>query len=503
MSEPAYNAGVDLLGRNLTPERAVRPYLITDRRTWSYGDVAASADAAGAGLLDLGLRRGDRVLLVTRDSPEFVAVFWGAIKAGLVPVPVAHGLSEADLRFLLADSRAALVVFDASSAPAAGRAAAAVGVPSVRIGDPAVGSALSWGDVCTTPAMLEPAPTGPGDMALWLYTSGTTGEPKGVMHTHADLRAAPDALARQVVGLRSDDVVLSVSKMFFAYGLGNSVYLPAAAGAAVVVNEGPSIPAAIEGLIGRTHPSILFGVPSFFAGLARLESAALSSIRMALSAGEALSSDLLESFRRRFGLTLLDGLGSTEALHHVTSNRPDDVAPGSAGRPLDEYGVRVLDRGGDPAPEGELGELWISGPTVFAGYWRRPELTERALRDGWVRTGDVARVRDGRVYHEGRLDDLMKLGGIWVAPGEIEAVLREDPRVMDAAVVVADDGAGVPVLRAFVSVTGTADALPGDLVRRCRRRLASFKVPKSVEVMEELPRTPTGKLRRFVLRGDS
>jgi acyl-coenzyme A synthetase/AMP-(fatty) acid ligase len=321
------------------------------------------------------------------------------------------------------------------------------------------------------------------------------------MHRHRHLKAAPDALAKQVLGMGADDVVLSVSRVFFAYGLGNSVYLPAAVGASVVLSEAPVIPAMVQRLLTANTPTLLFGVPAFFRGLAGLSDAELpTSVRAIVSAGEALDVDLFERFTGRFGLPLLDGLGSTEALHHVTSNRPDDVVPGSAGRPLDGYEVQALDRDGEPLREGESGELWVRGPTTFAGYWRRPELTERAYDGPWMRTGDRVRILDGRVYHEGRLDDLVKLGGIWVAPTEIEDVVRGHPDVKDVAVVAIDDGSGVPVLKAFV-VSGRDDPeLTKELTRLCRRRLATFKVPRSFDVVEALPRTPSGKLRRFVLR---
>src|SRR5205823_5975714 len=215
-----------------------------------------------------------------------------------------------------------------------------------------------------------------------------------------------------------------------------------------------------------------------------------SSVRMALSAGEALAIELFELFQRRFGLPLLDGLGSTEALHHVTCNRPDDIVLGSVGPPLDGYEVQALDRDRQPVPEGESGELWLRGPTTFAGYWRRPELTARAYLGDWVRTGDMVRITDGRVFRHGRLDDLIKVGGVWMAPVEVEDVLRGHPDVIDAAVVATDDREGVPVLRAFV-VSRRKDAdLGKELKRLCRRRLATFKVPKFYEMVDELPRTP-------------
>lgn len=496
-----YNATVDLLERNLGPGRAARPYLVTRDRRWSYEEVARAADAAGAGLRDLGLSPGDRVLLITRDCPEFVITFWGAIKAGLVAVPVAQGLSISELQFIVVDSEARAVVCDLPSAAGVATATEASSVECLLIEGPPREGTRSWHEVCGGEASLEPEPITGEDTALWLYTSGTTGLPKGVVHRHRHLRAAPAGLCEQVIGMEPDDVVLSVSRMFFAYGLGNSVYLPASAGASVVVNEGPVLPAHVQEILDRHPPTVLFGVPTFFNGFVRLPySRVPASVRAAITAGEALSSDLFEQFKDRFGVALLDGLGATEVLHHFTSNRPDDVVPGSAGPPLHGYEVKALDRGGQPVPEGEHGELWVRGPTTFAGYWKRPELTARAYADSWMRTGDVVRVVDGRVYYHGRLDDLIKMGGMWVAPMEIEDVLRGHEDVQDAAVTAVDDGSGVPVLRAFVRSERQDDALPKELLRLCRGRLARFKVPMSFEVVDELPRTPTGKLKRFVLR---
>jgi benzoate-CoA ligase family protein len=495
-----YNATVDLLERNLAPGRAERPYLRVDDRDFSYQEVAAAADAAGAGLLDLGLERGARVIVAMRDRPEFVFTFWGAIKAGLVPVPIAQGLSSSDVRFMLSDSEARAAVCDPSSAPVVMPAIGETGATALVVGGRA-DDAVPWEDVCGGTASLSAANTTGEDIALWLYTSGTTGLPKAVMHRHRHLRWAPNGLAAQVLQMGAEDVILSVSKMYFAYGLGNSVYLPASAGAAVVLNEAPVVPTLVQGLLNRARPTLVFGVPAFFNGFTRLGEADLpKSVRRVVTAGEALTIDLFEAFRQRFGLPLLDGLGSTEAMHHVTSNRMDDVVPGSAGRPLEGFEVKALDRDQEPIAEGQSGELWVRGPTTFAGYWRRPELTARAFADGWMRTGDLVRIVDGRVYHEGRLDDLIKLGGVWVAPAEIEEVLRSHKAVTEVAVVTVEEETGVPVLKAFV-VAAPRDADPRkELARLCRQRLASFKVPHVFELVDELPRTPTGKLRRFVLR---
>jgi benzoate-CoA ligase family protein len=498
-----YNATSGLLEGNVRDGRGADPYLRVDDRTWSYDEVVSAADGAGAGFFDLGLHPGDRVVLALADSPEMVAAFWGAMKAGLVPVPIASGLAPADVRFILGDSEARLVVCDDTTASSVLPAVEDADVRCLTVGSPRGANAHTWSEVCERDARLSPAATTDDDIALWLYTSGTTGQPKAVMHRHRSLRAAGErGLAAQVARLGTDDVVLSASKSFFAYGLGNSIYQPAAAGASVVLNRGPSVPQRIESLAERNRPTVLFAVPSFLSAYVRVPDASLSSsVRLVFSAGESLSPDLHEAFRARFGRAPLDGLGSTEALHHVTSARPDDVVVGSAGRPLDGYRIEVRTRDGDVVREGEQGELWVTGPTLFAGYWRRPDVTRDVRRDGWIRTGDAVRVREGHLFHEGRLDDLFKLGGMWVSPRGIEDVLREHPLVTDAAVVMVEDSIGVPVLKAFVVPSqGNEAALRTELARHCRDRLAMFKRPRYVEVVGELPRTPTGKLRRFVLR---
>jgi benzoate-CoA ligase family protein len=495
-----YNATVDLLERNLLPGRADRPYLRTHERTWSYREVAEGADAAGAGLLALGLGPGDRVLLATGDRPEFVITFWGAMKAGLIPVPVPPGLSTSGFRFILSDSEARAVVCDGASASSA-LAALEGGTAICLLVDADVPDpAIPWAEVCGRCARLEPAPTHADDIAMWLYTSGTSGVPKAVMHRHRHLRDVPGGLSEQVVRMGPEDVILSIPRMFFAYGLGNSVYLPAAAGASAVVAEGPSFPSVVQELLEAMSPTLVFGVPSSFAGFARLADAHLpGSVRMVISSADSLPADVFEAFRTRFHVPLLDGLGSTEALHHVTSNLPEDVVAGSVGRPLAGYEVRVLNQDQQPVPEGAMGDLWIKGPTTFAGYWRRPELTVHAYADGWMRTGDLARVVDGRVFHEGRVDDMIKLGGLWVAPREIEDVLRTHPDVTDAAVVAVDEGTGVPYIRALIASERDDPGLSQELARICRSRLARFEVPRSFEV-HELPRTPSGNVSRYLLR---
>jgi benzoate-CoA ligase len=494
-----YNATVDLLERHLSSTQACAPYLITAAKVFSYDEVAAASDGIAAGLLGLGLVRGDRVLVVAQDCPELVCTFWGAMKAGLVPVILTPALSALDLRFIVGDSKAKALVFELSVE----RNVSAIdlaGVALLSIHPSGLAGAKRWSEVSTR-ERIAAATTGPDDTAFWLYTSGTTGTPKAVIHPHRNLRAAPGGLSKQVIGLCADDVVLSASRMSFAYGLGNSVYLPAAAGASAVVDSFPVSPSSIQGLIERHLPTILFAVSSFYSGYVELPDASLEGrVRLAFSAGESLPAELFHRFEERFALPLLDGFGSTEMMHHVTSNRPDDAMPGSAGRALDDFEIQVRDTNGRVLADGESGELWMRGPTRAAGYWNRPELTARNFVDAWLRTGDRVRMEEGRLYHEGRFDDLVKLGGIWIAPGEIETVLRRHADVAEAAVVMTSNDKGTPVLKAFVRSARTDTALHAELAVACRAELASFKVPRVFETVSELPRTPTGKLRRFELR---
>lgn len=499
MTDPLYNATVDLLERNAAPERAARPYLRSESQVLTYAEVIAAAQGIAGGLLARGLVPGDRILILCQDSPELVATFWGTIRVGLVPVPLNPAISSSDLAFILEDSGAKAVLFD-STAERIVAAAAPGAALLIATHDSAIAGAQRWQDVRHKGGALPAPATRARDTAFWLYTSGTTGTAKAAVHTHGGLRAAATILDADVMAVAPTDIVLSVSKMFFAFGLGNAVYVPAAAGASSVVSDFPASPAGVQGLIDRHAPTLLFGVASFFAGYCKLEEAKLGTVRMVLSAGEVLPAALFEAWKARFGAPLLDGFGCTEALYHVLCNRLDDAAPGSAGRLLTGYELEVRDAAGKRLPAGKSGELWLRGPTVFQGYWNRPDLNKRMLVDGWLRTGDVVSVREGRVFHEGRVDDLMKLGGVWVTPAEIEAVLRAHADVEEAAVVIVHNEASIPVLKAFIRSQRADEGLHRELAQACRAKLASFKVPRFFETVAELPRTASGKLKRFELR---
>lgn len=480
-----------LLARAAEGEGGENPYLCTLEGVWSFRRVLEEVERAGAFFLAQGREVGARVVLAMGDRAELVVAFWAALWAGMVAVPVAPSFSPRELREILVDSGAFMAVGDATSAKALTAAAEGLAVRIFFCGDRAPWSA-------TTRTAL-PVPADGQDPALILYTSGTTGRMKGVVHSHGNVLAAAAGLGPQVLNLTPEDRVFSAARMFFAYGLGNSVYIPAACGCAAVVHPGPVLPGVVREILERFRPTVLFAVPSLYRALAQQPGVPWRSLRCAVSAGEKLPLELWQLLTRQAKVPVLDGLGMTETLHHFTSNRPGEVAPGSVGRPLAGFSLKVLDEQGQPVAEGQVGELFVSGPSVMQGYFQKPERTAAVLRDGWLATGDLVSVRGGFVYHHGRRDDLVKLSGIAVSLTEVEGVLKKHPGVAEAAVVPVQRGAGVVTLKAFIVPQAGAVVSEAELYRFCRRRLAAFKVPREFELVASLPYTLTGKLRRFSL----
>jgi benzoate-CoA ligase len=469
---------------------------------WSGERVAASAFSLHAELERRGLEPGDRVLLVLRDTPAFFAGFLGAMRGGYLPVPVSTLLPPKDLAFIAHDSGARAVLIDAAL-PEALRAASLLAGGCARID-------------CEEQTLGIPAHRGPppraavtraGEDAFWLYTSGTTGEPKGVVHRHLDLIATAALYAEPVLGLGPADRVLSAAKLFFAYGLGNSLGFPIWLGAESVLHPDRATPEAMFRLLREERPTVFFGVPTLYASMLAHPDLPpdLGRVRLCVSAGEALPAPLLERWRARFGVEVLDGLGSTEMLHIFVSNRPGAVRPGSSGRALPGYRVRIVDEEDEDVPAGEVGTLLAGGPSAALRYHGRPELSRRTMpAPGWLRTGDSYRAdADGYLFHVGRTDELMKVSGQWVSPVEVEAALAEHPAVIEAAVVADQDRDGLTRPRAFVVVGQDApprDVLAEQLRAHVKARLAPHKYPRRIDFVDELPRTATGKLRRLFLR---
>ena len=508
-----YNAAHDLLQRHLTSGRGDHIAVIDDDGSFSYRAVAERTLRAARALAGLGVLPEQRVALCMLDSVDFVATFLGAIALGAVPVPLNTLLTADDYVYLVRDMRAsALIASDAllgKLGPALAQVRAASACPTALGGD--LGKLPSWRALIEEAAPLAAfAATTPDDVAFWLYSSGSTGKPKGAMHLHASLMWTAALYAQPVLGIRPDDVVYSAAKLFFAYGLGNSLTFPFSVGATAVLCAERPTPATVMRILRARQPTIFYGVPTLFAAL--LADPALSRettsqrLRLATSAGEALPRHIGERWRERMGCDILDGIGSTEMLHIFLSNAPGDVHYGTTGRAVPGYDLELRSHDGRPVGDGEEGSLWVRGPTSCIGYWNDRARSLAAFHGPWTRTGDTyTHNADGTWTYGGRADDMLKVGGIWVSPFEVESALAAHPAVLEAAVVGAEDGDGLTKPKAFVvlrdpAAHGDSAALVDELKTFVKNSLAPFKYPRWIEIVGELPKTATGKIQRFKLR---
>ncbi|MDQ4007305.1 MAG: benzoate-CoA ligase family protein [Actinomycetota bacterium] len=507
-----FNAATYLVDRNVDSGRGDHPAVRYDGGDTSYAGLADDTARVAAALRRLGMHREDRVLCCMADTPELLTTILAAFRAGMVAVPVSTMLTGKDLGAILADSGARVMVCTSEFADAAAEAVAAA--PDVThlvvVGgaEPAVPDAvvrLGWDEALDGVAAEEGpvADTHDDSPALWLYTSGTTGMPKAAMHPHANIRHVCDTYGGQVLGIRPDDRCLSVAKLFFAYGIGNSVFFPLSVGATTILEPRRPSPAVIAERVRADRPTLFFGVPTFYAGMlsADLPGDLMSSVRLAASAGEALPAPLLQRWSEHFGVTIIDGLGSTEALHIFLSNRPDDVGPGTSGYAVPGYELQIRDHDGEPCRPGDPGSLFVKGESIATGYWCRTETSRQVFQGDWLATGDTyVQDEQGRYTCLGRSNDMLKAGGIWVSPSEVESRLLEHDDVVEAAVVGVPDGEGLDKPVAYVVLAEGASATAEELVGFCREGLAHFKAPRRVVCVDALPRTATGKLQRFKVR---
>jgi benzoate-CoA ligase family protein len=502
---PGFNAAVPFVDRHLAEGRGDRVAIRTAAGDVTYAELARDVNRCGNALLELGIARGERVLLVVKDCPEFFHLFWGAIKAGIVPVPLNTILRAEDYRGMIEDSRCAAVVF---SPELAGEVGPAVAQAKPRVALPVEGGGQSLRAlVAAASPRLEAVPAAATAVCFWLYSSGSTGRPKGVVHRHRDMVATSELFGRGVLGIGEHDVVFSAAKLFFAYGLGNAMTFPLWAGAtSVLLDARPTAANTLE-TIERFRPTVYFGVPTLYAAqLQALEGARpdLSSVRVCVSAGEPLPADIFRRWRERTGLDILDGIGSTEALNTFLSNRPGDVRAGTSGKPVPGYEVRVVAEDGRVLGPNEQGRLQVKGPSTAPYYWNDPEKTRRTMQGEWLDTGDTYLVdEDGYHRHCGRSDDMLKVGGIWCSPIEIEARLIAHPKVLEVAVVGRPDGSGLVKPEAWVVLregVSPSPALEEELQAHCKGHLAPYKFPRRVHFVAELPKTATGKIQRFRLR---
>ncbi len=446
-------------------------------------------------------------MLILQDTAAFPALFLGAMKIGAVPVPVNTLLTADDYDYLLRDSRAAVVVVSGALFPKV--APVLAGQPFVQhvvVDGDSEGAAPSLEALLARAApTLDAAPTTSDDVAFWLYTSGSTGRFKGAVHLHADLVHTAELYAVGVLGLREDDRVFSAAKLFFAYGLGNSLTFPLHVGAtAILMAERPTVAAVRRRLVDH-QPTVFCGVPTLFASLlADPELAPTAALRVSTSAGEALPRDLGERWRERMGTDILDGIGSTEMLHIYLSNRPGDVRYGTTGKVVPGYEIKIVDEHGALVPPGGVGDLWVSGPSSAVAYWNRRDLSRATFHGAWTRTGDHYREdAEGYFVYQGRSDDMLKVGGIYVSPFEVEAALISHHHVLEVAVVAHRDENDLVKPKALVvlkELEHASEALADELRAHVKAALAPYKYPRWIEFVRELPKTATGKIQRFKLR---
>jgi benzoate-CoA ligase len=507
-----FNFAQHLLAANAA--RHGKAAFIDDLGTLAYGELDERVRRFAAGVRGLGLRREERVLLVMQDCNDWPVAFLGAVYAGVVPVAVNTLLTADDYAYMLEHSRAQAVLVSGALLPAitAAMTRSDHEVAKVIVSRPV--APLHPAEVEFESFLQAASPlascarTNADDPAFWLYSSGSTGRPKGTVHSHANPYWTCELYGKAILQLRSDDVCFSAAKLFFAYGLGNALTFPLAAGATTLLMAERPTPDAtfhrLTGGVGGTRPTVFYGAPTGFAGMLaspHLPARAQVSLRLVSSAGEALPADLGERFKAHFGVDIVDGIGSTEMLHIFLSNRPDRVRYGTTGWPVPGYEVELRGDEGQPVPDGEPGDLYIQGPSAAMLYWGNRQKTRDTFQGGWTKSGDkYVRNSDGTYTYSGRSDDMLKVSGIYVSPFEVEATLVQHPAVLEAAVIGKEDAEGLVKTKAFVVLKNGCSATEDELKAFVKDRLAPYKYPRFIEFIGELPKTATGKIQRFRLR---
>jgi benzoate-CoA ligase family protein len=504
-----YNAATTFVDENIAQGRGGRTAIHYQDQKFTYRDLYEKVNRTGNALKNLGIEIENRVLLVLPDSPEFAFSFFGAIKIGAVPIPTNPWMSAKDYEYLLNDSRARAAIVHEAVLPEIEKIRGHTRFLKhvIVVGKPS-GQALAydaWIDQASD--RLEPETTTKDDICFWGYTSGSTGSPKGAVHLQHDMITITDLFVKPVLCMDENDLCFSASKLFFAYGLGNSLYFPFRFGAGTVLWPERPEPEKLLQVIAKYRPTFFFSVPTLYARLLRVEKKYdLTSLRICLSSGEPLPPALFHQWKDRFGVELLDVVGSTEATHDFLANRPGRAKPGSSGEVTPAFEAKILDDEGREVPLGEVGNLFVKGEANSPYYWNKHEQTKKTMQGEWLKTGDTYYCdAQGYYWYCGRSDDMLKVGGLWVSPIEIENTLMEHPSVLEAAVIGDQDADGLIKPKAYVLLKGefkASDSLRTDLQSYVKAKLAPYKYPRWVEFVEDLPKTVTGKIQRFRLRAN-
>ena len=513
-----YNAASEFIDANVARGLGSKVAFADGERTLTYGELQTRSCRFARGLARLGIHPEQRIAMLLYDTVDFPVVFWGAVRTGVIVLPLNTLLTHEQYAYMLGDSRATALVVSASLVPSILpaldrlpriRTIVLVGagkVDKAALGDRAVHQFEALLSAEDPEAFC--ASTISDEVAFWLYTSGSTGDPKAVRHVHTSLMATAKFMGQGTLGIAENDIIFSAAKLYFAYGLGNAMTFPMSVGATSVLLPGRATPDAVLALMREHRPTIFYGVPTLYAALlaqpALRRGAGSDRLRICVSAGEALPAPIAERWRDQVGLDILDGIGSTEMLQTYLSNRPDDVRPGSTGRPVAGYDMKVVDDDGNELPDGQIGELVVRGPSAGDGYWNQRVKSRRTFVGEWTHTGDkFYRDAEGYFYYCGRTDDMFKVSGMWVSPFEVEAALISHEAVLEAAVIGKEDGDGLTKPKAFVVLrNGVApdDGLLETLRLHVKERAGPWKYPRWIDFRTDLPKTSTGKIQRFKLR---
>jgi 4-hydroxybenzoate-CoA ligase len=500
-----FNAADYFVDRNIREGRADKVAILCEDRELTYGQVQKGVNRVGNGLKSLGVRMEERIALLLLDTEVYPQAFFGAIKIGAVPICLNTLMRPKDYAYFLNDSRARVLLVDHSLLNIIDGIKPQLSFLEhvVVVGGDAGSANIpfdAW--VAAQSDDLEPAPTTPDDACFWLYSSGSTGLPKGTVHLQHDIVYATQTYGKQVLKVKESDVCFSAAKLFFAYGLGNGLYFPFSVGATAVYHPGRPTPDAMYATIARHRPTIFFGVPTLFNSMLT-EEGSLGRARVCVSAGEALPPEILKRWKARFDVGIMDGIGSTEISHIFISNRVDDMRPGSTGKLVPGYEARIVDGDFNDVPDGEIGTLLIKGDSTAAFYWNKHEKSKNTMMGDWINTDDkFFRDKDGYFFYVGRSNDMLKVGGIWVSPIEVEACIMEHPKVLECAVVGAPDEENLIKPKAFVVLLNGSpptEELAAEIKAYVKKALAHYKYPRWVEFVSELPKTATGKIKRFML----